>query len=378
MSLELNPIETCYRSLLKEGREIIRLFDGNPVRQGFQFPSAVLQRAYKDYFDHPGYDPDPKGALAAREVIAHYYEGRGEPLTPDNIILTSGTSESFFYLFSLLTQPGDNILAPNPAYPLFDHIASLAHISLKSYSLNEEDHWKIDFDSLIRQIDKRTKALVVISPNNPTGWVASQEEWAWLYQIADEYDLALIHDEVFSEFVYQPVTGGSGSVLCGLKFKLNGLSKMFALPQMKLGWITVAGDSKKVESAVDRLETIADTFLSTHSAIQMAVPMIFQEGRVFQMEYKKEVAVRRNLALNILRQSDKIGFVEPQGGFYAMVKIETGGSEEEFVIDLMRKKGVFVHPGYFFDYEKGTHCVISFLLNRKDLEAGLTRLVEFL
>lgn len=397
----INSIEATYRELRRQGREVLKLFSGNPCDEGFIFPPEILKKSYNSYFDKQTYQPQAKGLLKAREAIVHYYAKQDIKVNPEHILLTSGTSESFFYLFSLLTKPGDNVLTPNPAYPLFDYIAQLAHIKLRHYPLLEEKNWAVDVEALKKQADKRTKAIVLISPNNPTGSVISPEQIQEIVSWANSKNIPLICDEVFSEFYFFPSPrpsillrtlcefaaqpsktgscgsrgeGGRGSNLC---FTLNGISKMFALPSMKLGWIVVTGEKDRVEKMVDHLETTADTFLSCHTAIQEALPLLFQEGWNFVESYKREVGERRNLAIEILKKSSKINFVEPKGAFYLMMKIE-GSSEEKFVIDLMKQTGVFIHPGYFYDYEKGIHGVISFLCEREKLKMGLERLLEFI
>ncbi|MDO8461712.1 MAG: pyridoxal phosphate-dependent aminotransferase [Deltaproteobacteria bacterium] len=399
--MTLNNIEKCYRQLRKEGREILRLFDGNPNHHGLQFPPELLIQEYRKYFENEGYDPDSKGLLVAREVISNYYGSSGFAVGPDQILLTPGTSESFFYIFSILTQPGDNILVPNPAYPLFDEIARLAKIELKHYQLMEEKGWGIDFEDLESKIDQSTRAIAVISPHNPTGMVATAKEMEKIVALAKEHDLAILSDEVYADFIFDksdlsPTLSllRRGGPSLPLWFTLNGISKMFALPALKLGWIAVSGDPKRVAVAVDQLETVADTFLSTHMPIQRALPALFREGKEFLSGYREEVEGRKKLAVQILQQSDRIRFVEPKGGFYLMAEVCRGGpvwpplkngqthrsapTEEQFIIELMRQTGVFVHPGYFFDYEKGVNFIFSFLAEPKVLKKGLTQLVEFI
>ncbi len=412
MSL-LNPIEKTYRELLAQGQKVIRLFSGNPTEEGFQFPPAILEEAYRLSFTKI-YSPHPKGLKQAREAIAEYYLRDKIQINPENILLTSGTSESFFYLFSLLVRPGDNILTPNPSYPLFDYIASLAHVEMKHYPLIETRGWQIDIEALKNKIDSKTRAIVLVSPHNPTGSVASAHQVQELVDLANARQIPLICDEVFSEF-YFPFTpssdeeGGRGRLNPSVKplltspssegeginrfprpiaiakphlcFTLNGISKMFALPAYKLSWIVVSGESKKVEEAIDRLETTADTFLSCHIPIQEALPRLFEKGWSFVEAYKKEVGERRALALEILQKNSQIEFVKPEGAFYLMFKLKSSSrfsSEEDFVIQLMKEKNVFVHPGYFYDYEDGIHGVISFLCEREKLKTGLEYLMDFI
>ncbi|MFO1519145.1 MAG: pyridoxal phosphate-dependent aminotransferase [bacterium] len=377
----INLIERTYRELNAQGRRVLKLFSGNPNDQGFHFPSSILEKVYLPYFKTQEYHPHSKGLQVAREAIAAYYEGQGARVDPEHLILTSGTSESFFYLFSLLTEPGDNVLVPNPAYPLFDYIAQMARIELRHYSLREEKDWRVDVEEMKAKADERTKAILLVSPNNPTGAVHSAEQLREIVEWANEQEIPLICDEVFAEFYFgaghfpRPIAI-SAPRLC---FTLNGISKMFALPGLKLSWIAVTGETSLVEKAVDRLETVADTFLSCHIPIQQALPLLFSEGKEFLKSYHHEVGHRRVLAVHELQRFPEIRFVSPEGGFYLTGEIAKPlpCSEEEFVIRLMREKEVFVHPGYFFDYEKGIHFVISFLTEPEALRSGIERLGEF-
>lgn len=366
---KINRIEAEYRRLVADGRKVHRLFDGNPVAAGFHFPREILGRAYAQSFAAESYHPNPKGQLVARQAIAAYYERHGATADPEHILLTSGTSESFFYLFSLLAKPGDNILAPNPSYPLFEHIAHLTHVEMRSYRLIEEEKWKIDFESLQYATDHHTRAIILISPHNPTGHVATAEEIAAITAWANDHHLPLICDEVFSEFYF-----GNGEFPRPMKiakpelcFTLNGISKLFALPQLKLGWVAVTGEDHRVAEAIDRLELTADTFLSTHIPIQEALPAIFKEGQAFLKAYRDEVYRRRNRVIEILQMHSNLRFAAPMGGFFVMAEVLNEFDEEAFVIRLMEEKGIFVHPGFFYDYEHGTHIIMSCIMKETEL-----------
>lgn len=379
MTQDINIIEKTYRELVAQNRPVLRLFSGNPNEEGFVFPGAVLEENYRGYFDRQDYRPHSKGLPEARAAISGYYRDQGARVDPENLVLTAGTSESFFYLFNLLCGHGDNVLAPNPAYPLFDHIAAMAGVELRHYGLREESRWSMDLEDLEAKADDRTKAVILISPNNPTGHVASEAEILALVDWANRKGLPLICDEVFSEFYY-----GDGKfprpmavVKPDLCFTLNGISKMFALPALKLGWIAVTGKESLVAPAVDRLETTADTFLSVHIPIQKALPEIFEKGRGFIADYVAEVGRRRHTAVDLLKTSPRVRFVEPAGGFYLMANVESEMAEEDFVVALMRETGVFVHPGYFFDYERGVNVVISYLVEPPKLIPGLEALIRF-
>ncbi len=388
MPTDFNPIERTYRGLKDSGHEVIKLFSGNPNDEGFIFPPEILNEAYGRYFRNQTYHPHSKGLPEARRAIAAYYERQQAVVDPENIVLTAGTSESFFYLFSLLTQPGDNVLAPNPAYPLFDEIARLTHILLQPYHLREDRGWAIDLEDLKNATDERTRAIILISPHNPTGHVASRDEIEAVVEWANKKNLAIICDEVFCEFFY-----GEGSyprpmavARPNLCFTLNGLSKMFALPALKLGWIAVTGEKSRVDAAVDRLELTADTFLSCHTPIQHALPDLFTKGESFRKSYVAEVGRRREAMMKEVKIIPTLNTHEPIGGFYVMAGVAQDAlrqlglkDEEEFVIELMKREKVFVHPGYFFDYECGTHVILSFLTapqKRITGIAGLTRLLN--
>lgn len=387
MSNHLNPIERTYRELVRDSHAVLKLFSGNPNDEGFIFPAEILSEAYGRYFQNQTYHPDSKGLAEARRAIAEYYERQKATVDPENIVLTAGTSESFFYLFSLLTQPGDNVLAPNPAYPLFDEIARLTHIALKPYHLREDRGWAIDLEDLKNQTNDCTRAIILISPHNPTGHVASLAEIEAIVDWANAKDLAIICDEVFSEFFYgdgaypRPMAVAKPK-LC---FTLNGLSKMCALPALKLGWIAVTGEKPKVDAAIDRLEMMADTFLSCHTPIQHALPDILKKGESFRNHYVQEVGRRRTLLLDLLKKIPQVQTHAPVGGFYLMTSVSNEvlqklrfKDEEDLVINLMKKEKIFAHPGYFFDYENGAHLILSFLLKSQKLQFAVETLGKFL
>ncbi|MBF0493374.1 MAG: pyridoxal phosphate-dependent aminotransferase [Deltaproteobacteria bacterium] len=388
----INPIERCYRELIQQGKEVLKLFSGNPCDEGFFFPKEILNKAYQKYFETLHYQPHSKGLPQARQGISGFYARSGLEINPEHLLLTSGSSESFHYLFTLLTHPEDNILTPNPAYPLFDTIAQMSRIELRHYPLLENQNWEVDIEALKNLTDEKTRAIVLVSPNNPTGSVISAEQIREIVEWANEKNIALICDEVFSEFYFHPPSSDELNhfprpaqvAKPNLCFTLNGISKMFALPSLKLSWILVTGENKKVEQAVDQLETLADTFLSCHTPIQQALPVLFSEGWSFVQDYVAEVARRRTILISLLEEIPNLRFNSPQGAFYCLVdfsntvKAQQIGDEEEFVIALMKETKVFIHPGYFYDYEIGVHGVISFLCSPDKLKVGLGKLKVFL
>jgi alanine-synthesizing transaminase len=377
----LNPIEKTYRRLKLSGKTPVRLFSGNPTLQGIHFPESLLQQAYRAALQNPRYEPHPKGSHEARAAVSRYYLEQGISLDPERILLTSGTSESFFLLFQALSQPGDHFLAPQPAYPLFDHLAQMARIELKTYPLHADQNWDFSTTELEDLITEKTKGIILISPHNPTGAVCSSDRLQGLADLCRNFSLPLICDEVFSEFIWtsQPYPRPMTLKDFPLVFTLNGISKMLALPGHKIGWIAATGKDSRLEEMMDRLENGADTFLSCNQLIQKVLPALLHDAGKFISGYREEVRRRRELALALLRSQKHFRFRDPQGGFTMMVEnLEAGGlDEEEWTIALMEATGVFVHPGYFFDYERGVHFIFSFLTEPEILEASLKKIIDF-
>ncbi len=380
----INRITQTHQALRAAGRPIVKLFAGNPVEEGFAFPPDVLEATFSRFARKARYDPDPRGLIGGRRGIGDFYKSRGWPgADPDRIVMTCGTSESYHYLFTLLRrEEGDRILAPCPAYPLLDHIAQLSGVSLVHYPLQETRGWAVDVPALESLVDARTRAIVLISPHNPTGHVHTPGEIGALARLAREHNLALIVDEVFAEFYFGPdaYPRTAQLALAPLVFTLDGLSKMCALPWAKLGWIVVSGtDAAAQAAALDRLETIADTFLSSSSWVQTAVPDLLAGGAGFMARYRDEVGRRRDLAVKILGGCRAVSCMPPAGGFYVTARIPGCPlDEEDLVIRLLEETGLFAHPGYFFDIEGDPHLILSFLPAPGVLEPSLARLCGWL
>lgn len=380
MTTELNPIERCYRALCAAGRAPVRMFSGNPAEHGLAFPAELLNTCYLPHCRATEYTPDPQGALTARTAISAYYAAHGAVVSPDRITLTSGSSESFRHLCDLLTQPGDEMLVPCPSYPLFDEIARLAHVTLRPYRLDAaaKTGWRIDLDSVAHGITPRTRAIVVVSPHNPTGAVATPDELQALIALAAQHRVALICDEVFSECYF-----GAGEFPRAMAlgtpwrcFTLNGLSKLLALPQLKLSWIAATGTDPAVPQLCDALAHIADTFLSVHQPIQRALPALLEQSAAFRREYHAEIRRRRDDAVAALRAIPGVHVHSPIGGFYCIARLDTNRwpDEDALICDLMRRHGVFFHPGYFYDVDDGLHVVCAFITHPHALQRGIEAL----
>jgi hypothetical protein len=374
---ETNPLYSLRDELTRTGRSILDLTSGNVTEQGLGFPPPLLREILAEAASRcTVYRPDSFGQMPAREAISGYYAGQGVSIPPDQVLLTPGTSLSYWYAFRLLADEGDEILCPRPSYPLFDYIAALSGVIMIPYPLGEERNWAIDLEKLETCISTRTRALVVISPHNPTGRVATSGELSALGELAQRHDLAILFDEVFNEFLLQPgilprPAGGSAPLV----LTLNGFSKMFALPGMKFGWMAVTGEPGRVRRALRALELISDTFLPVNEIVQAAAPGIFTRGRDFLAAYREEICARWEIARACIDRSQHCNYAHPDGGFYVTLRI--GHDEEVAAEGILRASHMLVHPGHFYDIAPN-HLVLSFVLERELLRNSFPRLLRML
>ena len=353
---------------VEEDRPIVDLISGNVNEHGIVFPGGLLKDILAQAAEKARvYKPDSFGQPAARAAIAGH-----DPswITADRILLTPGTSVAYWYCFKLLCETEDEVLCPTPSYPLFDYIAKTCGVHVRNYRLIERQGWMIDLEYLEEQITERTRAIVVISPHNPTGKVVDSAQADGLAAIARRHELPVIADEVFSEFVFE---GQGARVADGdtpLVFTLNGFSKMFALPGMKIGWVAVSGKSRLVSKALSALELISDIFLPVNEIAQFAVPAVLEKGGEFLEEYRNQMSERRNTALAALENLD---LVAPQGGFYLILPYTRDIDDQDLAIELLEEENLLVHPGYFYDIE-GRHLVLSYVQPPAVLDDALPRL----
>lgn len=375
----MNRIEQTRQKLLAQGKKIINLSSGNANEHGFFFDQKILQNAAKQFLAKPiPYHPDPKGDFKARKAITQYYRERGLQLPEEQILLTSGSSESYFHLLKHILKPGETVLFPHPGYPLIAELARLAEVQISPYNLSEKDHWRVDLTSLELGLKKGAKAIILISPNNPTGSVIGSAELKKIAALAKKYRAAVISDEVFSEFIFDGKDfPGIASLVTDIDvFTLNGVSKTYALPGLKLGWIAATGPH--AAKHIDELERSVDAFLAANQISQSLIPAIITKGKPFLKKYQNLVESNRNLAVDILSQCPEITLHKPEGGFYLFAKIQgLNLDDEQFVIRLMQKTNIFVHPGYYYDYENGLWILISFLMEPAELKRTLATLVKF-
>jgi len=361
------------------GLELFDLTESNPTAAGLDVPRAEVLAA----LGHPGslgYRPDPRGLTAAREAVAGHYRDRGQDVDAGRIHLASGTSEAYGWLLKLLADPGDNVLAPRPSYPLLEFLAALECVALRSYRLVErpDGRWAIDLDALAASIDSRTRAVLLVNPNNPTGSFVRREQLPELAALCAERGLALIADEVFADFVLRETADQErtlATVDTGLVFVLGGLSKTLGLPQMKLAWIAAGGDPALRARAQERLDWIADTYLSVGAPAQHAAAAWLRLRPALAGPIAARV--RDNLAAleRLCATCPRVRLLAPEGGWYAVLELFDVESEEDFVLACVERDGVLAHPGHFFDFAREAFVVLSLLPAPETFLAGARRLL---
>ena len=358
------------REARASGRELIDLTVSNPTVCGFCYDARTLLSPLRDD-EALTYDPDPLGMRSAREAVAGYYDFHGAEVDPDTLVLTTSTSEGYGYLFRLLCDAGDEVLVAQPSYPLFDFLADLEDVKLRAYPLFYDFGWWIDFAELERRIGPRTRAIVVVHPNNPTGHTTKAAERARLEEICARHGLALIVDEVFLDYSLEE--GEIQSFAAGphpvLTFCLSGMSKIAGLPQMKVAWIAAFGPEAARQEAMGRLEVIADTFLSMNAPVQLALPVWMDERGEIQVQILERV--RRNLEII---QASGVEMLRAEAGWCAILRLTQAGGGE-VAEELLRRADVVVHPGSFYGIAEPGRVVVSLLGPAKEFGEGIGRIV---
>jgi len=372
--LQPNRLARRVTELRVEGQELLDLTESNPTRAGF----AYLDAAWLAELSVPAaasYDPEPRGLLAARTAVRDRYRKRGIELTAERFFLTSGTSEAYAHLFRLLLEPGEAALVPTPSYPLFDFLGDINDVTLIPYSLHYDGVWWIDMDELERRITPACRAIVLVSPNNPTGSVLSVKEGDALCRIAAAHDLALIADEVFADFILSPSASAAPSMAGEdrvLTFTLGGLSKSLGMPQMKVAWTAVNGPATIVDEACRRLEVLSDTFLSVNTPAQLALPVWLaraDEARVAIMD-----RLKTNHRACLQSVADPVELLHVDGGWSVVLRLPATRSDEEWCLLLLEEEGVIADPGAYYGFGQGAHVVISLLTPVDAFRAGVERI----
>jgi alanine-synthesizing transaminase len=372
-SLRPNRLSALLEEKRAAGADVLDLTESNPTRAGFAYPQAEILTALADT-DALRYHPSPRGLDSAREAVAGYYRDRGTKILVENILLTASTSEAYAYLFKLLANPGDEILAPRPSYPLFEFLADLESVHIRQYPLRYDGVWHVDFDALEQAITPRTRAIVVVNPNNPTGSFLKRAELDVLDSLAAERGLAILSDEVFRDYAFAD-EGDRVSTLAGerqaLTFSMSGLSKIAGLPQMKLGWIVASGPRRA--EALEALELIADTYLSVSTPVQVALSRLLAlSGGIMEQ-------IRQRTASNLARLRETMlgsaaTLLRTEGGWYAVLQVGRSRSEEEWTLKLLGESNILVQPGFFFDFESEAFLVLSLLPEPAKFAEGVSRL----
>lgn len=359
------------REARASGRELIDLTVSNPTVCGFRYDARTLLSPLRNA-EALVYDPDPRGMWSAREAVAEYYDFHGAVVDPDDLVLTTSTSEGYGFLFRLLCDAGDEVLVAQPSYPLFDFLADLEDVRLRPYPLFYDYGWWIDFAELERRIGPRTRAVVVVHPNNPTGHGTKAAERVRLEEICARHGLALIVDEVFLDYpLDENVELASFAVgpHPALTFVLSGMSKISGLPQMKVAWIATLGPEEVRRQAGGRLEVIADTFLSMNAPAQLALPVWMDERGEIQVQIEERV--RRNLA--VARRSG-VEVLRVEAGWSAILRLPQLGSGGEIAEELLRRADVVVHPGSFYGIAEGGRVVVSLVGPEAEFADGMRRI----
>jgi alanine-synthesizing transaminase len=367
-----NRLTAVLRDVQKAGRRVIDLTQSNPTRAGLAYPPDLLGP-----LSHPRgllYQPDARGLRDARDAVVTDYARRGLQVSPDRVVLTCSTSEAYSLLFKVLADPGDEVLVPRPSYPLFEHLTRLDALRATFYELEYHGAWSIDMASVEQAITARTRVILAVSPNNPTGSYLKQDEFTAIERLCATHSLGLVVDEVFADYrltdggpaVANPIHGGDALV-----FSLGGLSKSIGLPQAKLGWIGVAGPQELVRDAIGRLEFAADTYLSVSTPVQAAAADLLRAGAAVREAIRIRVAANIRQLQTAVAAESGCRVLHAEGGWYGILQVPSLSTEEDLVLALLNEYGVLVHPGYFFDFARGSFLVVSLLPPEEEIAEGI-------
>jgi aspartate/methionine/tyrosine aminotransferase len=374
-----NALTQACRELKEASVPLCDLTKSNPTRCGFDYSELALESSFGAKENHD-YSPDPWGLTKARAAIAGFYAAKGLSVPVSELMLTSSTSEGYNYLFRLLCDPGDEILAPAPSYPLFQFLADVNDAKIAPYKLYYNDGWRIDRESLVKATGRNTRAIVVVNPNNPTGSYIREDDWVFLRDYAARNGLAIICDEVFADYELD-ILPDAKKTLVGtegpLTFVLSGLSKILALPQMKLSWIIVQGSGPEVKAARERLEMIADTFLSVNAPVQNACPAWLLKTSQVQKPILGRLRDNLRLLQETAAATPGLTALRSEGGWYGILAMDGVIDEESFIVNLVKETHVLAHPGFYYDFEEGEHAVFSLLTEPSAWKSGLELFAKY-
>ena len=373
-----NALSRRLAALHADGVAFVDLTESNPTRAGFEYPADLL-RGLSDA-TALRYEPQPFGLPMAREAVAADHARRGAVVSPAQVVLTASTSEAYSWLFKLLCSPGDQVLVPRPSYPLFEHLTRLEAVEATAYDIDYHGRWEIDMASIARAASSRTRAVLVVSPNNPTGSYLKAGELEHLAAICEERELALVIDEVFVDYTLDATPDRVTDVALrtsSLAFSLGGLSKAAGLPQLKLGWIVVGGAPARRNAALDALELIADSYLSVGTPVQVAAADLLARGAAIRDGISRRLRTNLTALQDLAKSFPGTSVLACEGGWYAVIRVPATASEEDVVLGLLDRERILVHPGYFFDFPREAYLVISLLPPVGTFRDAAARMLHF-
>jgi alanine-synthesizing transaminase len=374
-NLHSNRLSEALAKHRAAGKPLLDLNASNPTECGFEYDHVAILKALSNP-ESLSYDPDAKGLLSARRAVAEYYSALEIVVPVEDIILTTSTSEAYSFAFRVLCNSGDELLIPEPSYPLFSFLADIHDVKLVSYPLLYDHGWQIDFPALQQSLTARTRGVIVVNPNNPTGNFCKPGEMEKLNEICSSRRIAIIADEVFLDFHLVTTQPRSFAANTGnLTFTMSGLSKISGLPQMKAAWLIASGPEELKSEALARLEVIADTFLSMNAPVQRAMPVFLELRHGFQKQVLARV--RKNLTEldKQLSAQSSCTRLDMEGGWYAVVRVPATRSDEDVAIELLNAQGVYVHPGHFYDFPADGYLIVSLIASEPDFNEGIKRLL---
>jgi aspartate/methionine/tyrosine aminotransferase len=376
-ALAANRLSLARNTLRNQGVPLVDLTGSNPTAAGFRYPPDLLA----PLADPAGliYTPDPRGLEAARRAVCGELARHGARVDPGHVLLTASTSEAYAFLFKVLADPGDEVLVPVPSYPLFEILSGLESVRPVAYPLDPHGAWSYDVEAIAARVTPRTRAVVVVSPNNPTGTVLTTRDVRALSDLCASHGLTLIADEVFADYRFRVKVGGPACVLSDAScaaVSLGGLSKAVGLPQLKLAWMAVGGPQADAVDLLERLELVGDSFLSVGTPIQVAVGSILERGGTVRDQIRARLVENLDAARRHLAGAPHVQLLEPAGGWSAVLRVPATRSEEAIALELLERHQVVVQPGYFYDFPNEAWLVVSLLVRTDAFAEGMARIVD--
>jgi alanine-synthesizing transaminase len=375
-NLKANPLSEALAQHRLSGKPLLDLTISNPTECGFEYDSRAILQALANPASL-AYDPEPRGLPGARQAVAAYYAAHNAEVHAESIILTTSTSEGYSFVFRTLCNPGDEILIPEPSYPLFAFLAEIQDVKLVRYPLVYDYGWQINFHALEQAITPRTRGVIAVHPNNPTGHFTKSHEREKLNEICSSRNLAIIADEVFLDFALQgeaPFSFASNAV--ALTFIMSGLSKISGLPQMKAAWLIASGPEELKSQALARLEIIADTYLSMNAPVQHAIPALLEQRQPFQAQLLARVQKNLEELDRQLATQRSCARLAVEAGWYAVLRVPVIRPDEDLAIELLMRKNVYVHPGHFYDFPSEGFLVVSMITREEEFARGVKLLLS--